>query len=123
MLEKLSFKVAYCHQRARECSLNAQRADNDVLRQEYLEFERRWMMLAESYSFGERLDRFTHEVQCRVTALKGPGTPVIPRVMCPECGKRMQLRKIEPHPIRRADKSTFECRCGNRYEQTVDRSA
>ena len=121
MLEKLSYKVAYCHRRARECALNAKQADNDVLRREYLAFERKWLALAESYGFEERLDAFTHEVQRRVDATKGLVGPVIPRVMCPDCGMRMHLRKIEPDPVRRADKSTFECRCGNSYEQTVDR--
>jgi hypothetical protein len=125
MLKKLSDQIAYCYQRARECALHADRSADEQRRQELLDQEHRWLMLAESYSFSERLDTFTEEVKRRVAVLHPPepDARAIQRVMCPECGERMRLVKVEPagEPPRRAEKSTFECSCGFHYDQTVDR--
>ncbi|MBN8921071.1 MAG: hypothetical protein J0H62_10495, partial [Rhizobiales bacterium] len=36
--------------------------------------------------------------------------PVIPRVLCPECGSRMRLFRVDPAEDRaRADTTTFAC--------------
>jgi hypothetical protein len=125
MLKQLSEQVAYCYQRARECVLHANRSTDEQTKMRYLEQERRWLALAHSYSFSERLETFNEEVKRRVAVLHPPEPQslAVPRVMCPQCGKRMRLRKIEPagEPPRRAEKSTFDCACGFVYDQTVDR--
>jgi hypothetical protein len=45
----------------------------------------------------------------------------IPRVVCPECGKKMRLASLEPHPgtNTRKETTTFICDCGERYSYTV----
>jgi hypothetical protein len=45
----------------------------------------------------------------------------IPRVVCPECGKRMRLAVLEPYPAvdTRKETTTFICECGERFSYTV----
>jgi hypothetical protein len=45
------------------------------------------------------------------------------RVMCPECGRIMRLVHVEPSRSveRRADTLAFECECGFKLMQTIDR--
>lgn len=54
-----------------------------------------------------------------------PGFPPrigIPEVLCPTCGRLMWLTEVGPSPEpRRADISTFQCRCGTTHAITVDR--
>jgi hypothetical protein len=77
-------------------------------------------MLARSYELGERISSFANEVDRRITVLTPPHPhdPGVPRVMCPECGKRMRLKTVEPQ-AGSSEKQTFECFCKFVYEQTV----
>ncbi len=49
--------------------------------------------------------------------------PAIPRVLCPECGARMRLARIDPESdsVRDAETTTFACDCGFTYRHTLDR--
>lgn len=49
--------------------------------------------------------------------------PRWPRVMCPECGRIMQLLRVEPSAEsgRRSETLTFACTCGFTLAQTVAR--
>jgi hypothetical protein len=60
MLHNLSEQVRLCYERAAEAK---ERADemHDEAKADFLNMERRWLLLARSYEFGERLDDFTRE--------------------------------------------------------------
>jgi hypothetical protein len=116
VLQILSEKVALCHRHACEARARAQRATDQAEKRDYLALERRWLLLAESYQFTERVGDFNEEVKRRPIA----STPPMPRVMCPECGRRMRLAKIEPviEPYY-AEATTYDCRCGHVLTHTI----
>ena len=61
MLKNLSEQIRECFQHAEDCSRKAAaQPDDSSLRQDFLEMEKRWLALARSIEFGERLDRFTN---------------------------------------------------------------
>jgi hypothetical protein len=125
MLRKVSDQVACCYQRASECRAKAANAFNEAAKQEYLDMERRWLMLARSYEFSDRLTDYNNEVERRLQGIRPPELqhPAIPGVRCPECGKRMRLGYIEPceDERRSADTSTFTCACGYTYQLAAER--
>jgi hypothetical protein len=56
MLVRLFQRVAYCLERARVCGEKARAApDSSVDRREFSDLEVRWLMLARSYEFSEKL--------------------------------------------------------------------
>jgi hypothetical protein len=113
MLEKVSDEVAECYRRAGECRERARQAHTDNLRQTYADLEQRWLLLAQSYDFSERLGDFTADLTSRVTPLHPPAPPhpAIPRVMCPECGAVMRLKQAETDRNLGLcfEATTFEC--------------
>jgi hypothetical protein len=58
MLYKLSEQIEECHRYAAECREKAARASSDALRNDYIFLEQRWLSLAASYEFTERLEDF-----------------------------------------------------------------
>jgi len=59
MLQNLSEEIRECYHRAEQCRRLAQTALTESVRTDYLEMERRWLALAHSYEFTERLSHFT----------------------------------------------------------------
>jgi hypothetical protein len=55
MLVKLSQRVADCLQRAAECRKRAESASDPDFRRSFLAIERRWIALANSFDFEDRL--------------------------------------------------------------------
>jgi hypothetical protein len=72
VLNKVSDKVADCYERANECRLKAEETLNEAFKREYLDMEDRWLLLARSYEFGDRLVDFTNETarQRQATGLR-----------------------------------------------------
>jgi predicted transcriptional regulator len=58
MLQKLSEEIRECLRHAEECRRRAKTALNPSAIQDYLEMEQRWLALARSYEFTERLSAF-----------------------------------------------------------------
>jgi hypothetical protein len=58
VLENLSEKIRECHRHAEECARQAAAQTDPKARQDFLVMERRWLKLAASYEFAERLNRF-----------------------------------------------------------------
>jgi hypothetical protein len=58
MLQNLSEEIRECLQRAEECRLLSNTALSPAAIKGYLDMEQRWMALARSYEFAERLSRF-----------------------------------------------------------------
>jgi len=59
MLQNLSEEIRECLSRAEECKWLSKTAPTGTAIKEYLEMEQRWLALAQSYEFAERLSRFT----------------------------------------------------------------
>jgi hypothetical protein len=58
MLLKLSQEISECYSRATEARACADNATDSLIKADYLGEERRWLFLAHSYEFAERLSRF-----------------------------------------------------------------
>jgi hypothetical protein len=58
MLQKLKTEIAECYQHAPECRRRADESSDPATKQDFLEMERRWIQLAHSYEFAERLSNF-----------------------------------------------------------------
>jgi hypothetical protein len=63
MLENLSEEIAECYRRAAEAREWAMRAHDPALKQDFLDMERRWMSLAHSWEFTQRLSDFAAEAK------------------------------------------------------------
>jgi hypothetical protein len=59
MLRKLSNEIAECYRHANDCRRKADEAKIPTAKAELLEMERRWLFLAQSYEFTERLTDFS----------------------------------------------------------------
>ena len=75
MLQKFSTQVADCYERAGESRARAAAAANENDKTEYLNIERRWIMLARSYELNERITGFADEVKRRLRVLIPPAPP------------------------------------------------
>ena len=58
MLQRLSDHIQACYQRAADAEELAVRSDDAELKSHYLDTAQRWIYLAQSYEFAERLERF-----------------------------------------------------------------
>jgi hypothetical protein len=65
MLRKLSQEIADCYRYAADCRRKADAASVPTEKQEFLDMERRWVFLARSYEFTERLTEFTRYSESR----------------------------------------------------------
>ena len=59
MLQNLSKDIRECYLRAEECGRLAETARTPSAKADYLAMERRWLSLAHSYEFSQRLSNFT----------------------------------------------------------------
>ena len=62
MLQRTAKLVADCYQRAAESAQGARNAQNASDREFYLDMERRWMFLANSYEFTDRVTSMSNEL-------------------------------------------------------------
>jgi len=63
MLQRTNAEVAYCYQRSEENRRMADQVDAKH-RQTYLDLEARWLKLALSYEFSDRLNQYTAHMAC-----------------------------------------------------------
>ena len=59
MLQNLSEEIRECLRRAEECKRLSKTALSPAAIKDYLDMEQRWLKLARSYEFAERLSDFT----------------------------------------------------------------
>ena len=69
VLNNLSEQVRECLQHAEHCARQAAAQTNCKLKEDFLEMERRWLFLARSYEFTERLTDFSGETKRNVDKL------------------------------------------------------
>ncbi len=122
MLQKISPQIANCYERAGESRARAAAAVNEVDKVEYLEIERRWIMLARSYELSERITGFSDELKrhLRVLIPPEPPHPALPRATCQACGGKMRLTQIEPGMKAGRVATTFSCKCGFVCREAAD---
>jgi len=65
MLQSTSKEAAVCYQRAADARRRANDATDPAIRADFLNMEQRWLSLAQSYEFTERLTRVTGEIDRR----------------------------------------------------------
>jgi hypothetical protein len=119
MLKKPSDQIAFCYQRASECRAKAADASNEAVRQEYLDIEHRWVLLASRYELSERGTDYLSEIDRRLQAAVSEYPSL---VVCPKCSKRMRLATTEPlDGPQSGDRATYLCQCGFKYEIELDR--
>jgi hypothetical protein len=73
VLQNLSEDIAECYRRAAEARERAKAAHDAALKQDFLDMERRWLSLAHSYEFTQRLSDFTREAKRRGGQERRPG--------------------------------------------------
>jgi hypothetical protein len=59
VLSNVSEKIRECYRRAEDCARKAAAQTDPTLKADFLDLERRWLVLARSYDFSERLNSFT----------------------------------------------------------------
>jgi hypothetical protein len=104
MLRKESAAVRLYLERAANASERAAAATDPTTRRFHLAMETKWMDLAASTAFAERVDLFlqTREFRLRLS----------PSDLCPDCHGRMLLKAIQTTAER--EEHTFRCRsCGS----------
>jgi hypothetical protein len=73
VLNNLSEEIRECYRHAEECARKAAAHSCPKTKQDFLELEQRWLFLARSYEFTERLTDFSGETKRSVDKLPKPG--------------------------------------------------
>ena len=63
VLNGLSKEIRECYRHAENCALNATAHNDAQLKQDFLDLEQRWLFLARSYEFSERLTDLSDEAK------------------------------------------------------------
>lgn len=95
MLQELSEQIRACHERAVEARRKAETALNPALKADFLEMEKRWLALARSYAFTERLQDFTAAFPLALLA---------DCLRCPRCEPAGRVGTDQPELISIANK-------------------
>jgi hypothetical protein len=69
MLKNLSAEIRGCYQHAEECAHKAAAQADPKLKADFLDLELRWLFLARSYEFTNRLADFSGEAKRRADVL------------------------------------------------------
>jgi hypothetical protein len=69
MLNNLSEQIRECHRKAEDCARKAAAETDPQLKRDFLDSERRWLLLASSYEFSGRLNDFSAEAKRRTTSV------------------------------------------------------
>jgi hypothetical protein len=75
MLSNLSVQIRECLEHAEDCARKAAAQTDPRLKQDYLDMERRWLFLARSYQFTDRLGDFSDETGRQANTLAQPTSP------------------------------------------------
>ena len=59
MLSNVSEQIRECYRHAEDCARKAAAQADPILKADFLDLERRWLVLARSYDFTERLNSCT----------------------------------------------------------------
>jgi hypothetical protein len=73
VLNNLSEQIRECLEHAEDCACQAAAQTDPKLKQDFLDMERRWLALAQSYDFTQRLGDFSDEAKRRADNLYSDG--------------------------------------------------
>jgi hypothetical protein len=65
MLQTLDSEIRECYRHAAECNRRADQRRDSLTKLDFLDMERRWLYLAHSYQFAERLSNFSESCRRR----------------------------------------------------------
>jgi len=71
MLNNLSEQIRQCLKHAEDCGCQAAAQTDQKLKQNFLDMERRWLVLAQSYDFTQRLGDFSDEAKRKADNFNG----------------------------------------------------
>jgi hypothetical protein len=63
VLNNLSEQIRECYRHAEDCARKATSQTDPQTKADFLDLERRWLLLAQSYEFSERLHDFSGETK------------------------------------------------------------
>jgi len=63
VLNNLSKQICECYRHAEDCARKAAAQTDPKIKADFLDSERRWLVLAQSYEFTERLTDFSDETK------------------------------------------------------------
>ena len=110
MLAKESAAVRLYLERAADARERAAAAVDPATRRFYLAMESKWMDLAASTAFVERVDLFLQSREFRLR--------LCPSDLCPDCNKRTLLKAI--HTTVALEYHIFQCRnCGSQHTRRL----
>ena len=69
MLNNLSEQIRECLQHAEDCARKAAAETDPKIKADFMDLERRWLLLARSYEFTKRLTDFSGETKRNVDRL------------------------------------------------------
>jgi hypothetical protein len=101
VLNNLSKEIRECYRHAEGCALKATAHNDEQLKQDFLDLEQRWLFLARSYEFSERLTDLTDETKRQVRRSPNARVIELPRMAAErKCGRqsfvvRHHLRDVE----------------------------
>ena len=72
MLNNLSEQIRECHRHAEHCARQAAAQNDPELKDDFLKMEQRWLFLARSYEFTDRLGDFSNETKRQADKLPKP---------------------------------------------------
>jgi hypothetical protein len=75
MLNNLSEQIRKCLEHAEDCAHKAAAQTDQKLKQDFLDLERRWLVLVQSYEFTQRLGDFSDEAQRKADNLQSDSPP------------------------------------------------
>src|SRR5438874_6349671 len=78
MLNNVSEQIRECLKHAEDCACKAAAQTDQKLKQDFLDNERRWLMLAQSYDFTQRLGDFSDQAKRKADDLNTGGQRAAP---------------------------------------------
>ena len=101
MLNNLSKEIRECYRHAEDCALKATAHNDEQLKQDFLDLEQRWLFLARSYEFSERLTDLTDETKRQVRRSPNARVIELPRMAAEQkCGRHPDARQRGLQPAR-----------------------
>src|SRR5262245_36712705 len=100
MLQKLSEEIRECLRHAEECRRRAKTALNASATRDNLEMEQRWLALARSYEFTERLSTFVEPFQHETREDEDKETPTRPIAVPDEYARPEEYARLVEADLR-----------------------
>src|SRR5262245_9851179 len=129
MLLKISEHIRDCLEHAAEANSCAQAQTDPNIKATFLDIERRWMLLVESYQFVEQADRFLDDARRHNVQIGPPPRPNsdnshLTLIFCEKCGGKAHLMDCAPCTRSQGLREiwTFRCElCGGELKRVVDK--